>query len=480
MEDLLVLSSTVLGYHVRARPDCLTAFHLHVSLTMFDHTHHTLPPDFANAILDSIADGVFTVDKNMVITFFNRAAEKITGVSREDAIGRYCFEVLRSNICEKTCPIRCSLQTGEEIIDRHENILRADGKLIPISISSAILRDEDGTMIGGVETFRDLSPLEELRKEIKRSYTFEDIISKNHRILRLFDILPNVAESESTILIQGPSGSGKELFARAVHNLSPRADGPFVAINCGALPETLLESELFGYTQGAFTDAKKDKPGRFAIAVRGTILLDEVESLSAATQVKLLRVLQEREFEPLGATSSVKADVRVIAATKDDLYHLVERGEFRDDLYYRLNVVKIQLPPLSERRDDIPLLINHFIEKFNKKMDRSVTRISDEVLFILMHYEYPGNVRELENIIEHAFVMCRDGEIQIHHLPPELSHYSSKIVESGHRHSHLQETERRVILETLEEHGWNKVETAKELGIHRSTLWRKMKKYELT
>lgn len=433
----------------------------------------------ASIILESIADGVFTVDEDMKITSFNRAAERITGVSREQAIGQYCFEVLKANICEKSCALRCSLKSEAEIIDRHVNILRTDGKQIPVSISTAVVRDETGKKVGGVETFRDLSSFEELKKEIKHTYTLEDIISKNHRIHQIFDILPNIAESESTVLIQGPSGSGKELFARAVHNLSLRNKGPFVAINCGALPDTLLESELFGYVKGAFTDAKKDKPGRFALAKGGTIFLDEVESLSPATQVKLLRVLQEREFEPLGATAPVKADVRVIAATKDDLSTLVEKGDFRDDLYFRLKVVKLLLPPMKERREDIPLLIDHFIEKFNRKMGRRIDHVSDEVLSVLMHYDFPGNVRELENIIEHGFVMCRGEEIQLQHLPPELVEGKYNFHISSAENTPFQNAERQTLLEALEKHNWNKVETAKELGVHRGTLWRKMKKHGL-
>ena len=440
-----------------------------------------LPTELANKILDSVADGVFTVDKDMVVTFFNRAAERITGVSREKAVGQYCFEVLKASICEKTCALRCSFETGKEIVDKHIDILRTDGKVIPVSISTAVLRDEAGNVTGGVETFRDLSQLEELRKEIQRSYSFEDIISKNHKIMRIFDILPNIAESESTVLIQGPSGSGKELFARAIHNLSPRKDGPFIAINCGALPETLMESELFGYLKGAFTDAKKDKPGRFDLAKGGTIFLDEVESLSPATQVKLLRVLQEREFEPLGATAPVPADVRVLAATKDDLAEDVERGTFRDDLFFRLNVVKIQLPPLSERRDDVPLLVEHFIERFNRRAGKEIACVDDEVMGILMRYDFPGNVRELENIIEHAFVMCEGGAIGGHHLPQELSRFMEKKGKEGQKERPLlHDAERRAIVEVLERHGGNRIKAASELGIHRSTLWRKMKKYGLT
>lgn len=437
-----------------------------------------LSPDHANIILDCIAAGVFTVDENLRITYFNRTAAKITHVSRQDAIGQYCYEVLRCDVCEKSCSLQNSLQTGRETIDRHVNILRSDGKQIPISITTAILKDGTGKMVGAVESFRDLSTVVELRKELQRAYTFEDIVSKNHRILQIFDILPHVAQSESTVLIEGPSGSGKELFARAIHNLSPRKHGPFVAINCGALPDTLLDSELFGYVKGAFTDAKKDKPGRFALARGGTIFLDEVESLSPATQVRLLRVLQEREFEPVGATAPVKADVRVIAATKEDLTVLVENGKFRDDLYFRLNVVKIKLPHLFERRDDIPLLTRHFIDKYNHKMGRHITAVSDDVLTVLMQYDFPGNVRELENLIEHAFVMCRNEIIQLHDLPPEFSHFHSKSSKTENP-APLQSVERETIFKTLEKHNWNKVDTAKELGLHRTSLWRKMKKYGL-
>jgi len=286
------------------------------------------------------------------------------------------------------------------------------------------------------------------------------------------------------VLIQGPSGSGKELFARAIHSLSNRKKGSFVAVNCGALPDTLIESELFGYVKGAFTDAKKDKPGRFALAKGGSIFLDEVESLPLSTQVKLLRVLQEKEFEPLGATVPVKANVRVIAATKDDLVKLIKKEKFRDDLYYRLNVVKIELPPLVKRRDDIPLLINHFIEKFNKRMSKTIEDVSKDVskdvLNILMKYDYPGNVRELENIIEHACVMCQAARIRTIHLPPELVPKKENLeFEEQESRPPLQSFEKQLIKETIEKHNGNKILTAKELGLHRSTLWRKMKKYDL-
>jgi PAS domain S-box-containing protein len=444
-----------------------------LSTQKFEITH-------TDIILDSITEGVFTVDENMVITYFNEAAEKITGIPKEKALGQYCFEVMRSNICEKNCALKCSLQTGKDVVDKRVNVLREDGKEFFVSISTSPLKDENGNFIGGVETFRDLTPIEELKKEINKSYTFEDIVSKNHQMLNIFDTIPIIAQSESTVLIQGDSGSGKELFARAIHSLSNRKEKQFVAVNCGALPDTLIESELFGYVKGAFTDAKKDKPGRFALAKGGTIFLDEVESLPLSTQVKLLRVLQEKEFEPLGATSPIKANVRVVAATKEDLAELIKKEKFRDDLFYRLNVVKIELPPLVKRRDDIPLLVNHFLEKFNKRMSKSIEDISPEVINILMKYEYPGNVRELENIIEHACVMCQGTQIRTTHLPPELSPKLDKaIIKEKLNRPPLQAFEKRLIEETLEKHNGNKILTAKELGLHRSTLWRKMQKYGL-
>jgi len=439
----------------------------------------SLTESHSKTILDSIVEGVFTVDNDLRITYFNKAAEKITGVKKEKAVGEFCFETLKSNICESACPIKNSITTGEDSINQKVNILRYNGKEIPISINSSALKDENGETIGGVETFRDLSTIEALRKEIEKGYTFEDIVSKNHKLLELFSILPNIAESEATVLIQGPSGSGKELFARAIHNLSFRKDGPFIAINCGALPDNLLESELFGYYKGAFTDAQKDKPGRFELAKGGTIFLDEVESLSPATQVKLLRVLQEKEFEPLGATSPVKSDVRVISATKENLLNLIAKDKFRDDLFFRLNIVKIELPSLSERKDDIPYLINHFIELFNYKMEKMITGVSSEVLEFLMNYSFPGNIRELENIIEHAFVMCQNEIIQIDNLPHDLVFSEENLNRTKPTIQPLQQSECDVIFESLERHSWNKAEVAKELKLHRSTLWRKMKKYGL-
>jgi PAS domain S-box-containing protein len=430
-------------------------------------------PRVSGVILDSIADGVFTVDRDWRVRFFNRAAEEITGIPRDEAIGRQCWEVFRASICESACALRETMRTGEPIVNRSVFIVRSDGRRIPISISTALLRDEEGEVVGGVETFRDLSVEEELRSELRSRYRFEDMVSKNHVLQSVFDLIPDIAESDSTVLIQGESGTGKELVARAIHNLSARKDRPLVVVNCGALPDTLLESELFGHKAGAFTDAKKDKPGRFALARDGTILLDEIGDVSPALQARLLRVLQDGTYEPLGATKTERADVRVIAATNRDLAQMVEDGEFRNDLYYRINVITLNLPPLRERLEDVPLLIEHFIERFNTLQQKDIQGVSPGTLEILMRHTYPGNVRELENIIEHGFVMCRAGTISRRHLPAYLRtpQATGDAVPAS-----LEEVEADFLVRQLERHGWNRAATARDLGIHKTTLWRKMKR----
>jgi PAS domain S-box-containing protein len=440
------------------------------------------PDKFFNVILSSIADGVFTTDNDGKITFMNKAAEEITGFSSKEAIGHYCFDVFRADICQSRCALKETLKTKKEIINLPATILKKGGQKVPISISTAVLKDEKGQMIGGVETFRDLSAIEELKKELSEKYTLGDIISKNHLIHDIFNILPNIAESDSTVLIQGASGTGKELFAKAIHNLSRRKEKPFIKVNCGALPDTLLESELFGYVKGAFTDAKKDKPGRFALANGGTIFLDEVCDMSPSLQVKLLRVLQEKEYEPLGSTSPRKTDVRIIAATNKDLSKLVSEGKFRDDLYYRLNVVKIDLPLLSQRREDIPLLIDAFIQKFNARMGKQILGVSDQALRLLLNHDFPGNVRELENIIEHAFVLCGGNRIDMDCLPKELTMRQKETdsfvsIKEGHP---FEKAEAEIVKRTLEKNKGNRIKAAKELDISRATLWRKIKRYRLT
>jgi sigma-54 dependent transcriptional regulator, acetoin dehydrogenase operon transcriptional activator AcoR len=425
-------------------------------------------------ILNSIADGVFTVDLEWKITSFNLAAERITGISATEAIGRPCCEVFRANVCETTCVLRHTLETRKPIINKPIAILRADGKEIPISVSTALLKDESGRTIGGVETFRDLSLVETLRREIDRQARFGDLISKSPAMQRLFAILPEVSQSESTVLIQGESGTGKELFCRAIHTLSPRAKGPFVAVNCGALPDTLLESELFGHEAGAFTDAKKSRAGRFARAEGGTLFLDEIGDISPAMQVRLLRVLEERCYEPLGSSKTHQANVRIITATNKDLSQLVEQGSFRKDLYYRINVVKLELPNLAQRKEDIPLLAEHFIARLNRLRGKEIVGLSQEVLAIFMRHDWPGNIRELENVIEYAFILCRGGLILPACLPDHFKVQDVKFPDL--QGLTLRDIETRAIWEALERNDWRRMATARELGIDKNTLRRKMKR----
>jgi PAS domain S-box-containing protein len=426
-------------------------------------------------ILNSVADGVFTVDEDWRITTFNRAAEQITGVPRTEAIGRRCCDVFRASICENECALKEMLHSGRPIVNKAIYILDADGRRTPISISAAALKDANGDTIGGVETFRDLSLVEELRKELEGKYTFADIVGRSSAMRQLFDLLPQIADSNSTVLIEGASGTGKELVARALHSLSPRRDKRFVAINCGALPDTLLESELFGYKAGAFTDARHDKPGRLAIADGGTVLLDEIGDISPAMQARLLRVLQERVFEPLGSVEPVKVDVRVVAATNRDLSRLVKKGTFRQDLFYRINVIRMKLPELRDRREDIPLLVGRFVSKFNRLQKKDVAGVSKDALAVLMEHDYPGNVRELENVIEHAFVLCRGGLIEPHHLPPSIRGQTEIKPQRGKGALSLKALEAMHITDAIRRHGGNRTAAARELGIDPSTLFRKIK-----
>ncbi|MGB2821501.1 MAG: sigma 54-interacting transcriptional regulator [Phycisphaerae bacterium] len=428
-----------------------------------------------DVILDSINEGVFTVDRDWRITSFNRAAESITGVKRRDAVGRQCCEVFRTNTCESRCVLKQTLSTGQPTINVPVYMVDAAGNRVPIRISAAVLRDESGKVIGGVETFQDLSQVEELRKQLEAKYTFADIVGRSPAMTRLFEIIPQIADSDSTVLIEGASGTGKELFARAIHNLSPRRKRPFVAINCGALPDTLLESELFGYKAGAFTGARQDKPGRFALADGGTILLDEIGDVSPAMQARLLRVLQEHTFEPLGSVESVEADVRVVAATNKHLTRLVRKGTFREDLFYRIRVVSFELPRLSDRREDIPLLVGHFVAKFNRLQGKDLAGVCEEVLARLMEHDYPGNVRELENIIEHAFVLCRAGLIQLQHLPADLRGKGAREPLRPAGGMSLKSMEKLLIEDAIRRHNGNRTAAAKELGINASTLFRKIK-----
>ena len=432
------------------------------------------------AILESISDGVFTVDLGQRITSFNRAAEEITGISRREAIGRFCADVFRSSMCETECALGETLQSGKPIIGQSGYIIRADGTRLPISVSTAVLKDGNGTVVGGAETFRDLSEVEALRRELEGRAQIGDLVSRSPLMQKVFDILPAIAASPSTLLICGETGTGKELMAQTTHSLSPYRKGPFVAVSCAALPDTLLESELFGYKAGAFTGATKNKPGRFAMAKGGTLFLDEIGEVSPALQVRLLRVLQERTYEPLGAVRSESTNARIIVATNKDLAEATHQGAFREDLYYRVNVVRIEIPPLRRRKEDIPILVEQFIDRFNRLQHRTIRGIAGEALSLLMAHHWPGNVRELENAIEHAFILCGEDSIGIAHLPEELTSTSKRHPPGPSMQTARELMDAQAIKSALERNGYNRLAAAKALGIHKSTLFRKIKKLNMT
>jgi PAS domain S-box-containing protein len=431
--------------------------------------------EIAGIIFDSISDAVFTTDHDCRITAFNAAAERITGFTREQAVGRYCFDIFRSEICQTRCALRHTLADGESVSNLRVTIMTRDRRKLPVSISTTLLRDAGGKPVGAVEFFRDLSVEEELRHRLAQCDAFGNLRSENDRMQRILRLLPEIATAECNVIVCGPSGSGKELIAQTIHNLSPRRQGPYIRVNCGALPATLLESELFGYVRGAFTDAKRDKPGQFQLAEGGTLLLDEIAEMPLPLQVKLLRVLNNGEFQPLGSTRTLQADARIITATNRDIEGMVSDGTFREDLYYRINVVSVEIPPLRERPEDLPRLVSHFLERFRDRRGKLISSLSDEAMAILRRYAWPGNIRELENAIEHAFVVCQEEIIRPEHLPERVVNGACQ---QGKSPIQLDDAPlEAVIREALLRNHGDKSKTARELGMHRTTLWRKMRQY---
>ncbi len=430
--------------------------------------------DRFETIVNSISDGVFAVDHEWRITCFNAAAERTLGVSRGDAMGQRCSDVFRSNICAEACALRYTMETGKPIVNLLITIRDAAGRRIPVTVSTALLRDHHGRVIGGVETFRDLNLVKHLLKEVERTADSPEIITADARVKKLLEIVPTIALSDSTVLIEGESGTGKGLLARSIHAASGRRDRRLVTINCGALPETLLESELFGYRRGAFTGADRDKPGRVQAAEGGTLFLDEIGDLPLSVQVKLLRLLQDRVYEPLGEVTSRTADVRIVAATNRNLSSRVDQGEFRQDLYYRINVIRLEMPPLRERSADIPLLADAFLRRLSMVRGNVVEGVSRSALRRLMDYDYPGNVRELENILEHAYVLCTGRLIEEGDLPEWFLAQEGSSTGAGA--STLAEAEAAFIFKVLADNRWSRTATARQLGIHTTTLHRKIRK----
>jgi len=372
-----------------------------------------------------------------------------------------------------------TMKKGRNMIGNELEIMNKSGTKIPIRVNSGILLNNKGEKVGAVETFIDVSEIKNLSAHLDERFKYENIVGKNKEIKQVISVLESVAQTDSSVLITGESGTGKELAARAIHLNSNRRAAPFVAINCSAFAETLIESELFGHEKGAFTGAIKTKVGRFELAQGGTLFLDEIGDLSIALQTKFLRVLETREFERVGGNKSIKLNARIIAATNKILSEEIIAGRFREDLFYRINVMNIHLPPLRDRKDDLPLLVNHFIEQFNVKFKKSIKQFSSSAYDLLEEYNWAGNVRELENVIEHCFVLCNGGIIQVEHLPKRQKDFEkNNSYKTGlSTANNFKEVEKELIISLLKKNDWSRIKSAKELGIDPSTLWRKMKRF---
>ncbi len=442
-----------------------------------------------DGVLDSVACGVMVTDNKLRIVRLNKSGQLIAGIKEDELIGKTCAEVMYEIFGSTFCPLQECLKSGHAE-DEYSFPVKSQGKReLLVRVASTIIRNDKGEFIAGVQTFGDISTLYEIRSILQKKNSFYGIVGRNHEMERLYDILPRLAKSISTVLIRGESGTGKELFANALHQLSDRSLKPFIAVNCGALPDTLLESELFGHIKGAFTDAYRNSEGRISAAEGGTLFLDEVGDISPAMQVKLLRFLQNRTYEALGSNKQIKADVRVVAATNRNLEALLKEGKIREDFYYRLNVLSIDVPPLRDRIEDIPLLVNKMIETWSLINNKTPLTVTPIAMKALMTHSYPGNVRELENVMERAAVLAIDDRIDLSCFPVSINDRTKNgnVLEETKRVENinssftaLEVSEKAIIIKSLENNSMKKNEAAKKLGYSRSTLWRKMKKYGLT
>ena len=440
-------------------------------------------------VIDTMMEGLMLVEPDGKIVYVNHAFEQLSGYSKEEVEGQTC-EILGCDTCFGTRKEGkdkyCALFKEGKVRRRKCIFQKKDGGEVHVLKNAALIRDKNGTVVGGVENLTDLSPIIEkeevilrLRKQLNNEDGFYGMLGKSAAMKKVFDLIASAAPSEAPVVIYGESGTGKELAAAAIHRLSARLDGPFVKVNCAALNENLLESELFGHVKGAFTGADRTRVGRFEAANKGAMFLDEIGDLPLTTQTKLLRVLQEKEFERVGDNRPIATDVRILAATNKDLNKLMDEELFREDLYYRINVIPIYLPPLRARLDDIPLLVETFIHRMCLKTGKNITGIAKEVLDVFMQYSWPGNIRELINVIEYTFVLCPEGDISVAHLPAQLLEQQPVHVQQASRTNRklTKGNERQELLQALQAAGGNKSEAARRMGVSRVTLWKRIKKF---
>jgi PAS domain S-box-containing protein len=435
-------------------------------------------------ILDNLDIGVLTVDCSGHVSFFNTMAEKITGFMRKEILGKSCATLFGKETFDDVILLAETISNGRPRSNKEEEVITHEGQVIPIRANVMALKNEEGRIVGGLATISDLSLKYQLDSAIRDRYTFYDMIGKDPAMQKIFDIIPLIAASDATVLVEGPTGTGKDILAKVIHTASSRREKPLVKVNCAALPDNLLESEMFGYVRGAFTGAEKDKPGRFQEADGGTIFLDEIGDLPLSLQAKLLRVLEDKEFYPLGSRKTTKVNIRIIAATNQGLDQLVKAKLFREDLFYRLNVMRLELPPLKDRKGDVPLLISHILKRLCATRDVRVDKISENAMEVLLNHDYPGNVREIENIIEHALIICQGNIIERKHLPLALQKKDALTMLSEQEKVDLNKevgsSEQNMIKEMLYKYNWNRSKTAQALNVNRTTLWRKMKKHNIS
>lgn len=430
------------------------------------------------AIFRSVQDGILTVDKNFEITHANEALGIVCGLPAQEIVGKKLRDVFPPRYSEPFWEILQTSFEKRQPLKQQYDITATEGRQQTLVLSGAPLLHKNGALLGTLLVARDITRLAHLERELQERQSFHNIIGSDTSMQHIFELIEDLADYDTTVLITGESGTGKERIAEALHYQGARAKKAFVKVNCSALAENLLESELFGHVKGSFTGAVKDKIGRFSMANGGTLFLDEIGDISARIQLKLLRVLQEKEIERVGASHTEKIDVRVIAATNKDLRDLVRKGEFREDLYYRLKVIEIPLPPLRQRRGDIPLLCTHFIERFNKKFKKSIAGLAPDAEHFFMHYPWPGNIRELEHTLEHAFVICRDPLIQLKHVPLDMR--STETLPISHRVAPMHYVDdKESIIKVLDKVDWNKAKAARLLGISRKTMYRRLERFNI-